>query len=160
LKKIFQFRQGSPQIKFIQLNVSVNQLAMMEADFPASDNGAPQAITRMDRPWGWFQTLAEGEGYLIKRLWIAPGLRISLQRHSHRSEHWYVALGGGYVTIAGQHLEAQVDSTFDVPCGAIHRAQAGSEGMLIVEIQRGSLLIETDIERFADDYGRAPSSVG
>lgn len=133
---------------------------MMEADFTASDNGAPQAIMRMDRPWGWFETLAAGEGYLIKRLWIAPGLRISLQRHSHRSEHWYVALGGGYVTIAGQQLEAQVDSTFDVPCGAIHRAQAGSKGMLIVEIQRGSLLIETDIERFADDYGRAPSSVG
>ena len=131
---------------------------MMEVNFPASDPGAPQPTTRIDRPWGWFETLAVGEGYLIKRLWIAPGLRISLQRHSHRSEHWYVALGGGYVTIASQQLEAQVDSTFAVPCGAIHRAQAGSEGMLIVEIQRGSLLIETDIERFADDYGRCASS--
>ena len=131
---------------------------MMEVSFPASDHGAPQSANRTDRPWGWFETLAVGEGYLIKRLWIAPGLRISLQRHSHRSEHWYVALGGGYVTIASQQLEAQVDSTFAVPCGAIHRAQAGSEGMLIVEIQRGSLLIETDIERFADDYGRCASS--
>ena len=131
---------------------------MMEVNFPASDPGAPQPATRIDRPWGWFETLAAGEGYLIKRLWIAPGLRISLQRHSHRSEHWYVALGGGYVTIDSQQLEAQVDSTFAVPSGAIHRAQAGSEGMLIVEIQRGSLLIETDIERFADDYGRCASS--
>ena len=51
------------------------------------------AITK--RPWGWFETLAEGEGYLIKRLWIAPHQRISLQRHQHRQEHWYVALGGG-----------------------------------------------------------------
>ena len=110
------------------------------------------AITK--RPWGWFETLADGEGYLIKRLWIAPHQRISLQRHQHRQEHWYVALGGGSVTINDQDLEAPIGSTFDVPCGSIHRAEAGFEGMLIVEIQRGDLLSEADIERLADDYGR------
>ena len=87
------------------------------------------AITK--RPWGWFETLAEGEGYLIKRLWIAPHQRISLQRHQHRQEHWYVALGGGSVTINDQDLEAPIGSTFDVPCGSIHRAEAGFEGMLM-----------------------------
>jgi mannose-6-phosphate isomerase-like protein (cupin superfamily) len=41
-----------------------------------------------------------------------------------------------------------------VPEGARHRAEAGSEGLEIVEVQRGEELSEADIERFEDDFGR------
>jgi mannose-6-phosphate isomerase-like protein (cupin superfamily) len=119
-----------------------------------------RTMERIERPWGWYETLATGDGYLVKRLWIAPDQRISLQRHSHRSEHWFVAFGEGLVTLNNQQLVAPLGSTFEVPKGAIHRAEAGREGMTIVEIQRGSKLIESDIERFADDYGRCPTQPG
>lgn len=33
---------------------------------------------RTQRPWGWFETLGSGEGYLVKRLCIHAGQRISL----------------------------------------------------------------------------------
>jgi mannose-6-phosphate isomerase-like protein (cupin superfamily) len=39
--------------------------------------------------------------------------------------------------------------------GAWHRAAAGAEDLLIVEVQRGGELREDDIERIADDFGRA-----
>ena len=47
-----------------------------------------------------------------------------------------------------------------MPCGCVHRATAGDQGLLIVEVQRGSILREDDIERFADDYGRVAAPVG
>ena len=39
-----------------------------------------------------------------------------------------------------------------------HRGSAGSDDLLIVEVQRGSLLSEDDIERLEDDYQRATTA--
>lgn len=112
---------------------------------------------RTERPWGWFEGLGRGEGYLVKRLWIGPGARISLQRHAHRVEHWVVVAGSGVLESDGQRLEAGAGTTFFIAPGAIHRASAGPSGLEIIEVQRGALLQEADIERFEDDFGRVPS---
>lgn len=113
-------------------------------------------MARTNRPWGWFETLASGEGYLVKRLAINPHQRLSLQLHRHRQEHWHVLQGSGTVSINGEQLAAQPGDSFEVPCAGLHRAEAEAEGLLILEVQRGELLSEADIERFADDYGRCP----
>jgi len=123
---------------------------------------------RSERPWGWFETLAwapppspplAGGGYALKRLRIAPRCRISLQRHHHRSEHWVVVHGQGVLECGDERFEAEPGTTLFVPVGALHRASAGPEGLLIVEVQRGEQLREDDIERIADDYGRVVSSL-
>jgi mannose-6-phosphate isomerase-like protein (cupin superfamily) len=95
----------------------------------------------------------------VKRLWIAPRCRISLQRHHHRSEHWVVVQGQGVLECGDERFEAEPGTTLCVPVGALHRAGAGPEGLLIVEVQRGEQLREDDIERIADDYGRVVSSL-
>ena len=64
------------------------------------------------------------------------------------------------VNLDGTQHNAQAGSSFDVPCSCVHRATAGDQGLLIVEVQRGSILREDDIERFADDYGRVAAPVG
>ena len=115
-------------------------------------------IQREERPWGWFETLGSGEGYRVKRLWIRAGQRISLQRHRHRSEHWVVVAGNGTLECDGRVRKASPGTALEVPCGAVHRAAAGSADLLIVEVQRGELLREDDIERLADDYQRLPGS--
>jgi mannose-6-phosphate isomerase len=117
-------------------------------------------IPREERPWGWFETLGSGEGYLVKRLWIRAGQRISLQRHRHRHEHWVVVRGDGLLECNGATLPAAVGTVLQVPCGAVHRATAGAAGLLIVEVQRGAELREDDIERLADDYQRANPASG
>jgi mannose-6-phosphate isomerase len=123
---------------------------------PLTANPAPGDVpSRSERPWGWFETLASGEGYLVKRLCIASGRRISLQRHRHRSENWVVVGGSGVLEIEGQSIAASPGTTLQVSRGAWHRAAAGPEDLLIVEVQRGALLCEDDIERRADDFGRA-----
>jgi mannose-6-phosphate isomerase-like protein (cupin superfamily) len=106
------------------------------------------------RPWGWFETLGEGPGYLVKRLCVQAGRRISRQRHRHRCEHWVVVAGNGQLECAGALVAAVAGTSLFIPLGAVHRATAGDQDLLIVEVQRGEQLREDDIERLADDFGR------
>ena len=102
------------------------------------------------RPWGWYEDLLEGPEYKLKRLWLNPGQRLSLQRHQHRSENWTVAEGEALCFVATQSGRAQV--ALHIPCGAIHRAKAGDQGLLLVEVL--SALLREDIERLQGDFGR------
>ena len=125
--------------------------------------------TRKQRPWGWFEILAVGDGYLVKRLCIHAGQRISLQRHHHRSEHWVVVAGQGELECEGKLIAAGPGTSLEVPCTATHRCSAGAIDLIIVEVQRSALISaadikrseadiersEADIERLADDYGRS-----
>lgn len=115
----------------------------------------PDPASREQRPWGWFETLAEGPGYRLKRLVLQPGQRLSLQRHHQRSEHWLVAAGAGELWLEGQTYPLTPGTSAHIPCGALHRASArGPVALEIIELQRGAVLSEADIERVADDYGR------
>lgn len=106
------------------------------------------------RPWGWFETLSEGPGYLVKHLCVRAGLRLSRQRHRHRCEHWVVVAGNGQLECADALIEAVAGTSLFIPQGAVHRATAGDRDLLIVEVQQGELLCEHDIERLEDDFGR------
>jgi len=125
--------------------------AVHDAPLPDSVNQSPQ---REQRPWGWFETLARGDRYLVKRLCIRAGERISLQRHRWRSEHWVVVSGTGLLECNGTHQTAEPGISLFIPVGALHRASATDADLLIVEVQRGDQLREDDIERLADDYRR------
>ena len=50
---------------------------------------------RVERPWGWYESLTQGDNYLVKRLLVRAGQQLSLQRHRHRSESWTVVSGSG-----------------------------------------------------------------
>ena len=124
---------------------------------PSQPPSRPAAGGREQRPWGWFETLSVEADHLVKRLWIEPGCRISLQRHQHRCEHWVVAAGSGMVTLDRLEQPVAAGSMLTIPCQALHRASAGPAGLLIVEVQRGPVLREDDIERLQDDFGRVLS---
>ena len=114
----------------------------------------PPVFERIQRPWGWYETLGSGEGYLVKRLLIFKGSRISLQRHQHRCEHWVIVAGEGELQVEQTCMPAIPGTSLFIPKQALHRAAAGLSDLQIVEVQRGALLSEDDIERLADDFGR------
>ncbi len=114
----------------------------------------PAPGLRCLRPWGWYEVLAVGEGYQVKRLHLEPNQRFSLQRHQQRSEQWLVLAGQGVVQLGEDSLAVQLGQLLAVPVACVHRASAGPEGLEILEVQRGSVLSEDDIERLEDDYGR------
>jgi mannose-1-phosphate guanylyltransferase / mannose-6-phosphate isomerase len=111
------------------------------------------AIVR--RPWGTYEVLSDEPGVKVKRIVVHPGASISLQRHRHRSEHWTIVAGSGEIEIDDEKIQCQRDTTVFVPTGAKHRIRnTGSEDIVFIEVQTGDQLIESDIERFEDQYGR------
>jgi len=109
----------------------------------------------VSRPWGWYQTVSESPGSLIKRIAVSPGQQISLQRHRMRAEHWVVVRGMAQVTVGDRVLDLVVGQHVDIAIGEVHRlANRTTEPMEIVEVQLGKQLEEADIERLQDDYGR------
>lgn len=107
------------------------------------------------RPWGSYTVLEKGEGYKIKRIVLNPGARLSLQRHSRRSEHWVVVSGVARVTREGEVVLVHVNESTFIPINSKHRLEnPGEKPLQIIEVQNGDYVEEDDIERFADDYGR------
>ncbi len=107
------------------------------------------------RPWGTYTVLDEGVGYKVKRITVQPGQRLSLQKHSKRSEHWVVLSGRARVTRGEDVFELDPHQSTSIPKETQHRLENPFEAPLhIVEVQEGSYLGEDDIVRFDDVYGR------
>ncbi len=112
------------------------------------------AIVR--RPWGTYEVLNDEPGVKVKRIVVHPGASISLQLHRHRAEHWTIVSGSGEIEIDDKKIPCKRDTTVFVPVGAKHRIRnTGQEDIVFIEVQTGDKLIESDIERFEDQYGRA-----
>ncbi len=110
---------------------------------------------RDSRPWGDWEVLDAGPGYAVKRIRVAPGGRLSLQKHQHRAEHWVVVEGVARVTIGTAVRDLAAGQSVDIDIGDVHRIEnGGTEMVVIIELQRGAVLREDDIERIEDVYGR------
>ncbi len=107
------------------------------------------------RPWGDWTVLDCGPGFVVKRIRVAPGGRLSLQRHQGRAEQWTVVAGTARVTVDGAQFDVPTGHSVSVPRGAVHRSEnLGAEDVVFIEVQHGPLLSEDDIERLEDVYGR------
>ncbi len=114
-----------------------------------------QIGVRNERPWGAWTLLEMGSGYKVKRLEVLPGKRLSLQKHSSRSEHWVVVQGTARVTNDDRVFLLEMNESTFIPLGAVHRLENHDTGPLVViEVQSGNNLRETDIVRLEDDFGR------
>lgn len=107
------------------------------------------------RPWGYYTVLAQGNGFLTKMIQVNPGQKLSVQSHNHRSEHWVVLEGKAKVVLEGKELILSPGHSVDIPVKAIHSLQNPFDDIIkIIEVQKGDLLIEEDIIRYEDMYGR------
>jgi len=110
---------------------------------------------KVNRPWGWYDSIDEGERFKVKRIQVNPGASLSLQKHHHRAEHWIVVKGTAEITNGDKVLLLTENQSTYIPLGEVHRlANPGSIPLEIIEVQSGSYLGEDDIIRFEDTYGR------
>lgn len=110
---------------------------------------------QQERPWGRYDVLKEGQGFKVKELVVYPGQRISLQKHDFRHEMWSVAQGKALVTKDDKEFTLEKGDSIDIPLGCKHRVKnIGSSNLVIIEMQQGERVLEEDIVRFDDDYGR------
>ena len=110
---------------------------------------------KVARPWGWYDSIDEGDRFKVKRIQVKPGASLSLQKHTHRAEHWVVIKGVAEITNGDQVLTLTENQSTYIPPGGVHRlANRGAEPLEIIEVQSGSYVGEDDIERLEDTYGR------
>ena len=110
---------------------------------------------RSYRPWGFYQSVDQGDRHQVKRITVYPGGRLSLQKHFHRAEHWIVVRGAAEVTVNGAIKLVHENESIYLPIGCEHRlANPGKIALELIEVQTGSYLGEDDIIRVEDIYNR------
>jgi len=122
-----------------------------------NENGHPEGKqpATVNKPWGSYTVLDSGPSYVLKRIEVLPGEALSLQSHQHRSEHWTVVSGSAEVVRNKETFQLKSNDSITIPKNAKHRlGNPGSDLLIIIEIQFGHLLDESDISRYEDRYGR------
>ena len=105
----------------------------------------------VERCWGKYVTLDEGEDYKVKKLVLAPGQSISLQYHNHRKEYWYMAGPHAQVQLGDELINVKQGDPVIVDPGVRHKlSNQGSEPLVVIEVQSGNYLGEDDIIRLEE----------
>jgi mannose-1-phosphate guanylyltransferase / mannose-6-phosphate isomerase len=121
-----------------------------------SNRPEPVFHPRIYRPWGYYQTVHDGERFQVKRITVKPGARLSLQMHHHRAEHWIIVNGSALVTRGEETFLLTENQSAYIPMFTRHRLEnPGKVPLNLIEVQSGSYLGEDDIVRYDDSYGRA-----
>ncbi len=111
---------------------------------------------KVHRPWGWYDSIDEGDRFKVKRIQVKPKASLSLQKHHHRAEHWVVVKGTAEITNGDKTILLTENQSTYIPLGEVHRlTNPGTIPLEIIEVQSGSYLEEDDIIRFEDHYGRS-----
>ena len=107
------------------------------------------------RPWGKYDSIANHNGYQVKKLTVKPGAKLSVQMHYHRSEHWVVVAGLARVHYGEKSFEIGVNESTYHGKEIVHALEnPGDIPLELIEVQVGDYLGEDDIVRFEDKYGR------
>ena len=107
------------------------------------------------KPWGYYENIYIGEGYLVKIINVMPRQSLSLQSHDYRAEHWVVLEGMAEVIANDEKKILLENESSNIFPKVMHRLVNNSGSLLkILEIQHGQKIDESDIVRFKDMYGR------
>jgi len=112
---------------------------------------------KTERKWGYYRVLHEdGSQIKVKELTVEPGQCLSMQRHEHRSENWFVAEGRAvvYSILPGTEDEEFFRGSYErfapisISQGEWHKlCNETNSPLKIIEIQYGDKCVEEDIER-------------
>lgn len=134
----------------------LQQVKQLVDELKSHGHDAYRYHQRVNRPWGHYTVLDQGQNYKLKRIVVHPGANLSLQLHHYRSEYWVVVKG--IATVQNNQktfLLKPQESTF-IPIGNKHcLSNFGLNELTVIELQIGNYLSEDDIIRFKDDYDRA-----
>ena len=134
---------------------SSEALNLLYSQFQLNEHDEDTLNNKIYRPWGSYECIERKEGYKVKKITVNPMKRLSLQKHSHRSEHWVVVNGEGRVTKGCESFILKQNQSTYIPVGTVHRLENLIDQPLeLIEVQTGSCLDESDIIRLEDDFGR------
>ena len=111
--------------------------------------------TKVNRPWGWFETIDQGENFKVKQIVVSPHSKLSYQSHKYRNEHWIVVKGRATIIQDDKEFILEHDESTYIKKNVKHQLINNEKTNLkIIEVQTGEKTSEEDIVRFKDIYGR------
>lgn len=145
----------TPDATLVSSRDKVQQVKQVVEKLQSQGRCEQQTHRKVYRPWGWYDTIDNGDQFKVKRICVKPDASLSLQKHYHRAEHWIIVKGIAQITNGDQtELLNENQSTY-IPIGTKHRLEnPGKIPLEMIEVQSGNYLEEDDIERFEDYYGR------
>lgn len=111
---------------------------------------------KVHRPWGWYDSISKDKYFQVKRIFVNPGAKLSLQSHQNRAEHWVVVKGKAKVVKGNDEFVIGVNQSTYIPIGEKHSLENYSQinPMELIEVQSGTYFGEDDIVRYDDIYER------
>jgi mannose-1-phosphate guanylyltransferase/mannose-6-phosphate isomerase len=144
---------------FVSPRERAQEVKEIVSELDRAERPEAELHARVYRPWGYYEGVAEGDRFQVKRISVKPGEKLSLQMHHHRAEHWVVVEGTARVTNGDQEILLSENQSTYIPIGVTHRLEnPGEIDLTLIEVQSGSYLGEDDIVRFDDIYGRSPGA--
>jgi mannose-1-phosphate guanylyltransferase / mannose-6-phosphate isomerase len=135
---------------------SAQEVSTLVEQLRLQNRPEPTTHKTVQRPWGSYRSVDEGDRYQVKHIMVKPGAQLSLQKHFHRAEHWVVVRGTALVRRGDESQILRENESIYIPAGAVHQlANPGKLDLHLIEVQSGPYLGEDDIVRLADSYGRA-----
>ena len=112
-------------------------------------------IIDISSPWGFHSLIIDNKEYKVKVLSVNPKSQLSLQKHQHREEHWIVVKGVAEVIVDGITTSLGSGNYIHIPNGSEHCLRNNhTDDLIVIEVQLGEVLKESDITRISDIYGR------
>lgn len=113
------------------------------AQLQKSGRSEQSSHRKVYRPWGWYDTLDEGERFKVRRIHVKPGAGLSFQQHENRAEHWVVVKGVAEVTCGDEVITLCENQSTYIPNGQLHRLRNLNITQLeVVEVQTSPCLGE------------------
>ena len=114
-----------------------------------------EKVETVSKPWGKEELLVVTNQYVMKKIHIRAGHRLSLQYHKNKEETIHVISG----ILVNWHSESEDDytilnvgDTFHCPPNTVHRFGADlTQDVVLIECSTTEL---DDVVRLADDYNR------
>jgi mannose-1-phosphate guanylyltransferase/mannose-6-phosphate isomerase len=151
----------TPDALLVAARASAEDVRLVVSELASSSTAEAVRHRKVHRPWGWYDSIDQGERFKVKRLFVKPGASLSLQLHHHRAEHWVVVRGVAEVTRGEEVFTLGENESAYIPLGRRHRLRnPGRIGLELIEVQSGTYLEEDDIVRFDDAYGRSGTQPG
>ncbi len=111
----------------------------------------------VEKPWGYEEIIVHTDKYVMKKLFIKAGHRLSRQFHVKKDETIYVSKGLLLLDLSENDSETNIiklgeDKSWRIKPKTIHRFAAPSdEDVELFEVSTPEL---ADVVRLQDDYGR------
>ena len=138
---------------FVAPLARAEEVKQLVADLRCAGREVIEEHLRVQRPWGWDESLVRDGRVLVRRIRVKPAAGLPLQLHHQRVVHWAVVSGEAEVTRGQDVFTLREGDSTNIPVSTKHRLSNKSALPLeIVEVQSTANVGEDGSLQFEGRY--------